>query len=206
MYRRARGILPALPSLVLALVLAAPATAQEEPPAPTATPEQVEEAPIAPPSSEDVLYALRDVRLPLEGLQVRNALRTDSGGSALLQLPNGTLVDVRMSLAQDGWTVRNVALIAGVASDFYAWSQPWRDRVAAAENFLAGAETAGMPTRTAEELAPLSWFEDPDEASRLWGMNPVTYRMMQTLQMMPVLQGPTGGGTPTNPVPRRNDQ
>ncbi len=50
------------------------------------------------------------------------------------------------------------------------------------------------------------WFEDPDESSRLWGMNPVTYRMMQTLQMMPVLSGPTGGGSLTNPSPRRDDQ
>ena len=50
------------------------------------------------------------------------------------------------------------------------------------------------------------WFEDPDESSRLWGMNPVTYRMMQTLQMMPVLSGPTGGGSLTNPAPRRDDQ
>lgn len=205
MVRRARGIVPALSILAFLLLVAAPAAGQEAP-AEVGEPAQSMEAPAEPPSSEDVLYALRDVRLPLEGLQVRNALRTDSGGSALLQLPDGTLVDVRMGSAQDGWTVRNVSLIAGSAADFYAWSEPWRDRVAAAQNFLAGAETAGMPTRTAEELAPLSWFEDPDEASRLWGMNPVTYRMMQTLQMMPVLQGPTGGGTPGNPVPRRNDQ
>lgn len=192
MFPRDRRWIPAIPLLAL-LLCVAPAAAQ--------TPETG--APAAAPSSQDVLYALQDVRLPLEGLQIRNSLRTDEGGSALLELPDGTLVSVRLTAAQQGWTVRNLSLIAGSSSDFYDWSQPWRSRVAAAQDFLAGAQTAGMPTRTAEELAPLTWFEDPEEASRLWGMNPVTYRMMQTLQMMPVLQGPTGGGSPTNPVPRR---
>lgn len=188
---RNRGWIRSLPLLaaVCALLLTAPlANAQEAP------------------SIDDVRYALRDVQLPLDGIQVRSAVRTDAGGSALLQLPDGTLVDIRMGAAQQGWSVRGVSLIAGNANDFYAWSEPWRERVAAAQNFLAGADTAGVPTRTAEELAPLSWFEDPDEASRLWGMNPVTYRMMQTLQMMPALQGPTGAGPVTNPVPRRQDR
>ena len=35
---------------------------------------------------------------------------------------------------------------------------------------------------------------------------PTCYRMMQTLQMMPTLTGPMGGGSATNPIPRRNDQ
>lgn len=162
--------------------------------------------PAGPPSAEDVFYALRDVRLPLEGLQVRNALMTDVGGSALVQLPDGSLVEVRLAAAQSGWSVRGIALVAGSGERFYAWAEPWQARVAAAEDFLATAQTGGVPTRTAEELAPLSWFEDPDQASRLWGMNPMTYRVLQTLQMMPALQGPTGGGPPGNPVPRRQDQ
>lgn len=157
-----------------------------------------------PPTTEQVLYALRDVRLPLDGLQVRNALDTAGGSTALLQLPDGTLVDVQLAAAQSGWAVRGVTLIAGSVDRFYAWVEPWRERVGAARSFLAGVQTAGIPTRSAEELAPLSWFEDPDQASRLWGMNPVTYRLLQTLQMMPALQGPMGGGTPTNPVPRRD--
>jgi len=155
------------------------------------------------PTTESVLVALRDVGLGLEGLQVRNALGSDAGGSALLQLGDGTLVDLQLAPVQAGWSVRDVSLIAGSADSFRGWSQPWRERVAAAGNFLAGVEQAGMPTRSAEELAPLSWFEDPDESSRLWGMNPVTYRMMQTLQMMPQLSGPTGAGSATNPAPRR---
>lgn len=159
---------------------------------------------VEPPSTEQILYAMQDVRLPLEGLQVRNVMMNEAGGGALVQLTDGTLVDIRLAAAQQGWTVRGISLIAGSSDAFYAWSEPWRDRVAAAEDFLASADTAGVPTRTAEELAPLSWFEDPEEASRLWGMNPMTYRLLQTLQMMPVLQGPTGGGTRTNPVPRRD--
>ncbi|NKB88936.1 MAG: hypothetical protein GKS06_12020 [Acidobacteria bacterium] len=156
------------------------------------------------PSPDDVLYALQDVSLTLEGLQVRNALATAEGsGNALLQLGDGTLVDLRMVEIQEGWAVRDISLVAGNADNFRGWTEPWRQRVAAAEDFLAGIDDPGGPQRAAEELAPLSWFEDPDESSRLWGMNPMTYRMMQTLQMMPTLQGPTGAGSPTNPVPRR---
>ena len=159
-----------------------------------------------PPTSEQVLVALRDVSVAYESIQVRNALATEVGGSALLQLADGTLVDARLVAVEEGWSVRDLSLIAGSGESFRTWSEPWRERVAAAQNFLAGVDDAGIDRRTAEELAPLSWFEDPDESSRLWGMNPVTYRMMQTLQMMPTLGGPTGVGSPTNPIPRRNDQ
>jgi len=93
--------------------------------------------------------------------------------------------------------------VAGNADSYRGWTEPWRERVNAAENFLASVENPDGEQRSAEELAPLSWFEDPDQSSRMWGMNSMTYRMMQTLQMMPTLTGPTGGGTPTNPVPRR---
>ena len=155
------------------------------------------------PTAESVLAALQEMGLGLDGLQVRNALATDSGGTALLQLAGGTLVDLRLVAAESGWSVRDISLIAGSVDTFHGWSQPWTNRVQAAENFLAGMDGVGG-TRQAEELATLSWFEDPDASARLWGMNPVTYRMMQTLQMMPSLSGPTGGGTnATNPVPRR---
>jgi len=177
-----------LAALLLVCVAALPAVAQDAP------------------SEEQVLMALQDVNVALETVEVRSALATETGGSALLQLQDGTLIDLRLVAVPDGWSVRDINMVAGSADTFRTWSEPWRDRVNAAENFLAGMDTAGGNTRTAEELAPLSWFEDPDQSSRLWGMNPVTYRMMQTLQMMPTLTGPTGGGTPTNPVPRRQDQ
>ena len=157
------------------------------------------------PAPEDVLYALQDVSLRLDGVQVRSSLATDVGGSALLQLGDGTLIDVRLAaVADSGWSVRDISMVAGSGDTFREWTRGWSDRVNAAENFLAGVSPNAGQTRTAEELAPLSWFEDPDQSTRLWGMNPVTYRMMQALQMMPTLQGPTGGGgTLTNPVPRR---
>lgn len=156
------------------------------------------------PSTDDVLYALQDVSLTLDGLQVRSALGTaETGGNALLQLGDGTLVDLRMVPVQEGWAVRDISLVAGNAESFRGWTEPWRNRVDAAQDFLASVEDPAAQQRGAEELAPLSWFEDPDESTRLWGMNPMTYRMMQTLQMMPTLQGPTGTGSPTNPVPRR---
>ena len=157
------------------------------------------------PSNEDVLYALQDMSLALEGVQVRSALGTaETGGNALLQLSDGTLVDLRIVANQDGWAVRDISLVAGNADNFRGWTEPWRERVTAAGDFLASVENPDNPEqRSAEELAPLSWFEDPDQSTRLWGMNPMTYRMMQTLQMMPTLTGPTGGGSPTNPVPRR---
>jgi len=156
------------------------------------------------PSTDDVLYALQDVSLALDGIQVRSSLGTAAaGGNALLQLSDGTMVDLRLVAAQDGWAVRDISLVAGNADSFRGWTEPWRDRVGAAENFLASVDQTGVEQRDASELASLSWFEDPDESTRLWGMNPMTYRLMQTLQMMPTLQGPTGTGSPTNPVPRR---
>ncbi len=155
------------------------------------------------PTTEEVLYALQDVSLALDTVQVRSSLATTVGGSALLQLGDGTLIDVRLAAAADsGWSVRDITMVAGSGDTYRGWTRNWRDRVNAAENFLAAVADSGQPTRTAEELAPLSWFEDPDQSTRLWGMNPVTYRMMQALQMMPSLQGPAGGGTITNPVPR----
>lgn len=157
------------------------------------------------PSNEDVLYALQDVSLALEGIQVRSALGTaETGGNALLQLTDGTLVDLRMVAKQEGWAVRDISLVAGNADSFRGWTEPWRERVNAAEDFLASVERpGGAEQRSAEELAPLSWFEDPDQSTRLWGMDPMTYRMMQTMQMIPTLQGPTGGGRASDPVPRR---
>ena len=155
------------------------------------------------PTTEEVLYALQDVSLTLDSVQVRSTLATDVGSTALLQLRDGTLIDVRLAAAADsGWSVRDISMVAGRGDTFRGWTEGWRERVNAAENFLASVSTTGQPTRTAEELAPLSWFEDPDQSTRLWGMNPVTYRMMQALQMMPTLQGPTFGGGLTNPVPR----
>lgn len=168
------------------------------------TRERQAEAVVERPTTRQILYALQDVNLPLKGIRVRNTVSIEIGATALLQLPAGTLVDVRLAAAQEGWTVRDLGLVAGNAEDFYGWSESWQSRVAAAEDFLAAVDSAGVPTRTAEELAPLTWFEDPEKASRLWGMNPMTYRMMQTLQMIPTLQGPTGAGSPTDPVPRRD--
>ena len=132
-------------------------------------------------------------------------MASDGGSNVLLELGDGTLSDLRLIGVPNGWSVRNIALVAGNAETYRSWSGPWRTRVSAARNFLASVDNPGQQ-RAAEELAPLSWFEDPDESSRLWGMNPITYRMMQTLQMMPTLGGPMGAGSATNPVPRRNDQ
>jgi hypothetical protein len=159
------------------------------------------------PSTDDVMYALQDVSLALDGIQVRSALGSvEAGGNALLQLSDGTLVDLRMVAAQEGWAVRDISLVAGNADSFRGWTEPWRNRVDAAQNFLASVDNPNAEQRDANELASLSWFEDPDESTRLWGMNPMTYRLMQTLQMMPTLQGPTGGGgSPTNPAPRRQN-
>lgn len=156
------------------------------------------------PSNDDVLYALQDVSLTLEGVQVRSSLGSaEAGGNALLQLNDGTLVDLQIVAKQDGWTVRDISLVAGNADNFRGWTEPWRDRVDAAQDFLASVEATGPEQRAPEELAPLSWFEDPDQSRRLWGMNSMTYRMLQTLQQVPVLGGPTGGGRASDPVPRR---
>ena len=157
------------------------------------------------PSTEEVLLALREVNLSLDGLQVRSALAAgDPGGSALLQLPDGTLVDVRLVKTIRGWSVRSFYFVAGDGAHFEGWTNPWRRRVEAAERFLASAEQIPIEAleRRAQELAPLVWFEDPDESTRLWGLNPVTFRMMQALKMVPM--GPMDGSAGfANPVPRQ---
>jgi len=109
-------------------------------------------------------------------------------------LTGGTLVDVVMTPTALGWTLRDIYYVAGSAEEFQAWSGPWRSRVAEAQRFLAAAsgDEEGAQRRP-EELAPLVWFEDIDESQRLWGLNPTTYRIMQTLRMMPNLGGPMGG-------------
>ena len=154
------------------------------------------------PSGDEVLFALRDVSLGLDALRVRSALATEAGGSALLQLDDGTLVGVQLVSVADGWSVRDISLVAGNPDSFHSWREPWEQRVAAAETLLSVLDSGGGPasTREARELAPLAWFEDPNESQRLWGMNPVTFRMMQALRMMPAM--PMSGGSATNPVPR----
>lgn len=156
------------------------------------------------PSYTDVLLALREVGLPLEQIQVRTTLKTETGGSALLQLADGTLIDVQLAPATSTWTVRNFYFVAGDASRFTDWTRPWRQRVESAGRFLAAVPptmfTDGR-SRSPEELAPLVWFEDPDESTRLWGMNPVTFRVMQALRMVPM--GPMDQGRIGNPMPRR---
>ena len=122
--------------------------------------------------------------------------RRDRAGPAppaLVGLTGGTLVDVELAPTAMGWTLSDIFYVAGSADEFSAWSGPWRRRVAEAERFLAAATDDGQPTRRAEELAPLVWFEDAED-QRLWGMNPTTYRIMQSLKMMPNLGGPMGGG------------
>ena len=186
-------------ALICVAMLVLPGAAWAQAPAEAAATSQ-------PPTVDAVLVALQDVDLALNDIRVRSAVATPEGGAALLELADGTLVDLQLVQVRAGWAVRDLSLVAGNAGSFRSWARPWRRRVEAAENFLAVMERGGVPQRQPEELAPLSWFEDPDESSRLWGMNPVTYRLMQTLQMVPSLQGPMGVGSPTNPVPRRNDQ
>ena len=147
------------------------------------------------PSVREVLFAIREVSVSLDQLLVRSAIDTEEGGGALLQLPDGTLVDVQLVEVTGGWSVRNFYFVAGNADSYRSWTRPWRDRVEAAGRFLAAArETAleGQMMRTARELAPLVWFEDPEESTRLWGLNPVTFRMMQALRLVPM--GPMSSG------------
>lgn len=154
------------------------------------------------PSAEELLVTIRDLGLPVDQVSVRNSVSSDAGASCLLELGDGTLIDARLVRAADGWSVRDFSLVAGNADSFRSWTSRWRERVAAAEDFLASVNRPGQ-VADPRELAPLFWFEDPDERDRLWGMNPVTYRVMQALQMMP--PGPMQGGARTNPVPRRDD-
>ncbi len=146
------------------------------------------------PSVQDVYVVMRDMELAYESVEIRTIVPNEGGASALVGLTGGTLVDVAMAQTAAGWTLRDIYYVAGSAEEFRAWSGPWRTRVAEAERFLAAATDSDEPQRRPEELAPLVWFDDLDESDRLWGMNPTTYRLMQTLKMMPNLSGPMGGG------------
>lgn len=152
-------------------------------------------AAVAPePTIEDVYVVMRDMDLAYETAEIRTIVPNEAGASVLVGLPGGTLVHVEVSPVAQGWVLRNVYYVSGSAEEFGAWTTPWRNRVAEAQRFLAAAGDDGQPRRRAEELAPLMWFEDIEPGERLWGMNPTTYRIMQTLKMMPNLAGPMGGG------------
>lgn len=151
-------------------------------------------APGAEPSAQDVYVVMRDMDLAYENVVIRTIVPHEEGVSALVGLTDGTLVDVVLRPAAIGWSLRNIYYVAGNADSFRAWSGPWRSRVAEARRFLAAANNEEGPQRRPEELAPLIWFEDLQAGDRLWGLNPTTYRIMQTLKMMPNLTGPMGGG------------
>ena len=148
----------------------------------------------AEPSVQDVYVVMRDMDLAYENVVIRTIVPHDEGVSALVGLTDGTLVDVVLRPAAIGWSLRDIYYVAGNADSFRAWSGPWRTRVAEARRFLAAANNEDGQQRRPEELAPLIWFEDFQEGDRLWGLNPTTYRIMQTLKMMPNLTGPMGGG------------
>ncbi len=145
------------------------------------------------PSVQDVYVVMRDMGLAYQNVEIRTIVPHEEGVSALIGLSTGTLVDVEMGQVANGWTMRDIYYVAGSADDYRSWSEPWRARVAEAERFLAAAAgDSSQMRRRAEELAPLVWFEDTDDTNRLWGLNPTTYRLMQTLKMMPDLAGPMG--------------
>lgn len=145
------------------------------------------------PSVQDVYVVMRDLDLDYENVQIRTIVANEDGVSALVGLTGGTLVDVVLTPTAIGWTLRDIYYVAGNSEEFNAWTTPWRQRVEDTERFLSAATGEGEQPRP-EELAPLIWFEDLDE-QRLWGLNPTTYRIMQTLKMMPNLSGPMGGGS-----------
>ncbi len=151
-------------------------------------------SPGAEPTVQEVYVVMRDMDLSYESVEIRTIVPNEQGVSALVGLTGGTLVDVALTQTPGGWTLRDIYYVAGNADEFRAWTGPWRARVADAERFLAAATGDDAPERRAEELAPLVWFDDLDESERLWGLNPTTYRIMQTLKMMPNLSGPMGGG------------
>ena len=188
--RNSRYISVLLGGILAVVVCAAPALAtglQDE--------ARATEMPAEPPtpSVQDVYVVMRDMGLAYENVQIRTIVPNEKGVSALIGLSTGTLVDVEMTQVANGWTMRDIYYIAGSANDYRTWSEPWRERVAEAARFLAAAAGDGsQPRRRAEELAPLVWFEDTDDTNRLWGLNPTTYRLMQTLKMMPDLAGPLG--------------
>lgn len=178
---------PAGIALLLALLLC-PALA-------TAASPQDEAADKPEPEVQDVYVVMRDMGLQYEDVSIRTIVPNEGGASALVGLQGGTLVDVVLTPTAIGWTLRDIYYVAGNAQEFQTWSAPWRTRVAEAERFIAAASGEGEePQRRPEELAPLVWFEDLDESQRLWGLNPTTYRIMQTLRMVPALGGPMGGG------------
>lgn len=150
-------------------------------------------APPPEPTIQDVYVVMRDLDLGYENVEIRTIVPTEAGASALVGLAGGTLVDVELTPAAIGWTLRDIYYVAGDTAEFRAWSGPWRVRVADAERFLAAATGDDGPQRRPEELAPLIWFQDINAEDRLWGLNPTTYRIMQTLKMMPNLSGPMGG-------------
>ena len=156
------------------------------------------------PSSQDVFIILRDMSLDYQAVSVRTVVASQDGASALVAFQDGTLADVEFATVTGGWSLRDIFYVAGSSETYRNWTAPWRRRVREAERFLASTEDgneAGTQRRRAEELAALMWFEDVDESTKLWGLNPTTYRVMQTLQMMPALGGPMD---PNRDVRRRN--
>lgn len=184
--RPSQRLAAALVVLITALVLS--------PSAVFGSPGRPQAAPPAEPSAQDVYVVMRDMDLAYEDVTIRTIVPHDEGASALVGLTDGTLVDVVLRQAALGWSLRNIYYVAGNADSFRTWAGPWRTRVAEARRFLAAANNEDAPQRRPEELAPLIWFEDLQEGDRLWGLNPTTYRIMQTLKMMPNLTGPMGGG------------
>jgi hypothetical protein len=145
------------------------------------------------PSTQEVFIILRDMSLDYQAVSVRTIVASQDGASALVAFTDGTLADVEFAEASRGWSLRDIFYVAGSSETFRNWTAPWRRRVAEAERFLASTEDDSEPgtqRRRAEELAALMWFEDVDESTKLWGLNPVTYRVMQTLQMIPAMGGP----------------
>lgn len=151
------------------------------------------------PSVEDVFVLMRDMQLPYESVQVRTIVPASNGASILVVSGDGTLMDVELVAVRDGWTLRDIFYIAGNAGTFHTFTEPWQRRVREAQRFLntspaPGRNEPSAQRRRAEELAALLWFEDPDQSSRLWGLNPTTYRVMKTLKMIPGLGGPMNSG------------
>lgn len=143
------------------------------------------------PDTRGVFIVLRDMEIAYERVEIHTIVPNELGASALVGLPRGTLVDVWLVEVAEGWTLRDIFYVAGDADEYRAWVMPWRRRVEEAERFLASTGDEGQERRRAEELAPLVWFEDVEESSRLWGLNPVTYRLMESLRMLPA--GPMDG-------------
>lgn len=186
--RRIPALLAAL-LLVVALASPAPAAAglsQDEPSETASDPRR------EPPSQEEVYVLMRDMGLSYEQARIQTIVPNEAGASVLVGLEDGTLADVELVPAARGWSLRDIFYVAGDAQTFRAWIAPWQRRLDEAERFIAAAsdQPRDQVSQRARELAPLIWFEDLQEGSRLWGLNPMTYRVMQTLRMMPALGGP----------------